>query len=836
MGAIAVALYVPVTSSAVDAGGDLTLPWVLLAAGFALAEVYSLHVGFRGEAWTFSVSEILLVLGLFAVSPSHLIAAELIGPLVVLVAVERQAPMKVCYNVAHFVLHAEVALLVFHAIAVPEGPLAVRNWIAALTAVLAGSIVQLFAISLAVTIVEGRLRAREMCRSFIWGTLCSLVNTMLGLVVVIVCSESLAAGALLLAPIAVVFVAYRAYLSENTKSEGLRFLYQASETLSGQNDLEDGLLALLVFARDTFHAELAEIVLVGESDEAVGYRTCSGPGERGFRLEPCDRGIVDAVLEVADGDDDVVQFQPPRGSLLARHEDTDIACMMVSTLYDETGMASGAVFVARHKDATVQRFEKDEVRLFETFVNHLAITLEKSRLSTSLAQLRLLKQELAHQAHHDSLTGLANRLKFRNLADDALRDAGQNGKKVAVLFIDLDDFKTVNDSMGHAAGDALLGEVASRIEASVGASGTAARLGGDEFAVLLPAIDSSSEARAIADRIMLSLGQPVQVDGQSVIAQASIGIATHADAADAAELMQNADVAMYTAKRNGKGRFDEFEPDMSLTVLRRHDLKVGLERALNQDEFVLHYQPVIGAESGTMVAAEALLRWADPVRGLMPPNDFVGLAEETGLIIPIGRKVLFEACRQAAEWVTTAPDFTIFINLSMRQLGDADIVDDVASALAMSGLDARHVVLEVTETAMMRDIDEGKATLFALKELGVRLALDDFGTGFSSLSYLRELPIDVLKIAKPIVDAICESSQDALFVKGIIELGHVVGMAVVAEGVEKIKQYAQLIDMHCDYVQGHYYAPSLEPARIDEILRANPVIAKEQRAAVRLAG
>ena len=322
MGAIAVALYVPVTSSAVDAGGDLTLPWVLLAAGFALAEVYSLHVGFRGEAWTFSVSEILLVLGLFAVSPSHLIAAELIGPLVVLVAVERQAPMKVCYNVAHFVLHAEVALLVFHAIAVPEGPLAVRNWIAALTAVLAGSIVQLFAISLAVTIVEGRLLAREMCRSFMWGTLCSLVNTMLGLVVVIVCSESLAAGALLLAPIAVVFVAYRAYLSENTKSEGLRFLYQASETLSGQNDFEDGLLALLVFARDTFHAELAEIVLVGESDEAVGYRTCSGPGERGFRLEPCDRGIVDAVLEVADGDDDVVQFQPPRGSLLARHEDT----------------------------------------------------------------------------------------------------------------------------------------------------------------------------------------------------------------------------------------------------------------------------------------------------------------------------------------------------------------------------------------------------------------------------------------------------------------------------------------------------------------------------------
>jgi EAL domain-containing protein (putative c-di-GMP-specific phosphodiesterase class I) len=288
--------------------------------------------------------------------------------------------------------------------------------------------------------------------------------------------------------------------------------------------------------------------------------------------------------------------------------------------------------------------------------------------------------------------------------------------------------------------------------------------------------------------------------------------------------MQHADVAMYTAKRNGKGRFDEFEPNMSLTVARRHQLKVGLERAVADEEFLLHYQPVIDVASGCVAGVEALLRWKDPARGLMPPSEFVGVAEETGLIVPIGRFALREACRQVAQWSRTTPGLRVFVNLSTRQLADSDLVGDVHKALSSSGLRPSQLVLEVTETAMMRDIDEAKATLHALKQLGVGIAIDDFGTGFSSLSYLRQLPIDVLKVAKPIIDAICESPQDAAFVKGIIELGHVVGLKVVAEGVERVEQYAHLIDMGCDFVQGFYYAPSMEPEEVTEVLGAGSAV------------
>jgi diguanylate cyclase (GGDEF)-like protein len=813
------ALAVVVGSYHVPPGTNLHVPWWLLALGFAAAEAKALHLRFRGETHTCSVSEIVLVVGLFATAPIGVVAAQLIGTLPILLFMRRQSPMKLLFNVSQFVLSVEVAILIFHELASTAGPLDVRNWLAVLAAACVASLVQFVVVSTAITIAEGRVAIHELTQSFVWGLLCAAVNTMLGLVFVIVLSDSLVAGVLLVGPLGVVFLAYRAYVSEHSKREGLQFLYRASELLSGERDFETGLVALLDFARESFHVEMAEIALLGEQDESNGYRTCCGPSDRSFQLEPCEIESVVELVEFVGADRGVIAYRPQPGERFSHRDGIEVSSLLVATIAGESGVR-GVALVARERGTGFDKFTKDEISLFETFVNHVGTTLEKSRLSTSLAQLRELKQELAHQAYHDSLTGLANRLMFRDLVDTALDEAARNAYRVAVLFIDLDDFKTVNDTMGHAAGDALLEEVANRIAASVGELGTAARLGGDEFAVLLPDVPNDSEVRAVADRILVSLGDPVNVDGQSVVAQASIGIASHVGAADAAELMQHADVAMYTAKRNGKGRFDEFEPNMSLSVARRHQLKVGLERAIADEEFTLHYQPVIDARTSTITGVEALLRWKDPTRGLMPPSEFVGVAEETGMIVPIGRIVLREACRQAAEWTSHAPDLRMFVNLSTRQLADPDIVEDVCNALEEAGLYPPQIVLEVTETAMMRDIDEAKATLRALKQLGVSIAIDDFGTGFSSLSYLRELPIDVLKIAKSIIDAMCESTQDAAFVKGIIELGHVVGLKVVAEGVESVQQYAHLVDMGCDFVQGYYYAPSMEPAEVSEIIEA----------------
>jgi diguanylate cyclase (GGDEF)-like protein len=829
--ALSIALGVPALWLLPEAGAyvppsrELVLSWVVIAAALVIVFLNDLEIRFRGTAHSFAVSEIVVVVALFSLDGWEFLLAILVATVVAVGLIQRIGWDKFFFNLASMMLGFEIALLVFSALSVPDGTLAIQNWFAALAATLACAVVQALAISVAVVVAERRLPLKELVWSFVLGLIVTAVNTTLGLVVVIVCSESLAAATLLVGPIAVVFVAYRAYLSEHAKSEGLQFLYRSSEILSGEKDIEGGLVALLDFARETFHTETAEVVLRGDADEEVGYHTRVGPGDRSFRLEPCDSGYVEEVIALTDDSTHVTLHRPTPGSRVAAQDGVGIVSLMVASFSDENGVR-GAAVVGRSPGA-FEKFDKDEISLFETFVNHLGTTLEKSRLSTSLAQLRALKQELAHQAYHDSLTGLANRLKFKEIVDEALVKNAETGGKVAVLFIDLDDFKTVNDTMGHHAGDALLEEVAARIARSVGEFGTAARLGGDEFAVLLPDVTNDSEVRAVADRILVSLGDPVPVENQQVVAQASIGIATHVGAADAAELMQHADVAMYTAKRNGKGRFDEFEPTMSLTVARRHQLKVGLERAIADGEFVLHYQPVIDAASGSICGTEALLRWKDPARGMMPPAEFVGVAEETGLIVPIGRFALEQACRQAALWAETMPDLRVFINLSTRQICDSDIVDDVANALEAARLDPSQIVLEVTETAMMRDIDEAKATLHALKQLGVAIAIDDFGTGFSSLSYLRQLPIDVLKIAKPIIDAICDSKQDAAFVKGIIELGHVVGLKVVAEGVERVEQYAHLIDMGCDYVQGYYYAPSMEPDEVTQILRASESVPGE---------
>ena len=430
-----------------------------------------------------------------------------------------------------------------------------------------------------------------------------------------------------------------------------------------------------------------------------------------------------------------------------------------------------------------------------------------------LQERKALEQKLTFQAFHDPLTRLANRSLFRERVEHALDR--RNSTDMAVLFIDLDNFKTINDSLGHAAGDHVLVETAHRVRSSLRTEDTAARLGGDEFAVLLEDAEVTAAAR-VAERIRVALGTPFWVLGQEVYISASIGIAIRREGDTAAELLRNADVAMYTAKSKGKACFEIFEPAMHDAVVARLGLEAELRRALERQEFVVYYQPIVRLETGEVIGAEALVRWQHPTRGMIPPLEFIPLAEETGLIVPLGSWVLRQACHQLADWQKLRgggkEPFVMNVNLSSRQLVREIIADEVAEAVDESGIRASWLVLEVTETVLMADPVAAAAALGHIRDLGVRVALDDFGSGYSSLSHLRRFPIDIVKIDKSFVDDVAGDGAESAIARSIIDLGRAMQIQTVAEGIELDEQAEVLRTLGCELGQGFFFARPLKPS------------------------
>jgi diguanylate cyclase (GGDEF)-like protein len=420
---------------------------------------------------------------------------------------------------------------------------------------------------------------------------------------------------------------------------------------------------------------------------------------------------------------------------------------------------------------------------------------------------------MVHQALHDPLTGLPNRSLFLDRLEHALARAERTGGGVAVCFIDLDEFKTVNDSLGHAAGDELLVAVAERMQRCARASDTAARLGGDEFALLLEDVEDVAAAVGVASRIADELRAPLRIQGREIRTSGSIGIASGSRRGD--DVLRNADVAMYRAKAAGKGGYEVFEPDMRAELLARLELESELRRAVTSDEFVLAFQPIYALASGAVTAVEALVRWRHPTRGVIAPGAFIPLAEETGLIVGIGRSVLQGACREAATWPRgAAGEIAVAVNVSARQLQDPHLVDDVKEALESAGLPASRLMLEITETVLAPGSGETRRTLRSLKRLGVQLALDDFGTGYSSLRYLHEFPLDLIKIAKPFVDAVGDGGGERALAKAIVDLGRTFGLVVVAEGIERPEQLAGLRAMSAELGQGFLLSPPVDAAAL----------------------
>ncbi|MBZ0112347.1 MAG: GGDEF domain-containing protein [Thermoanaerobaculia bacterium] len=463
-------------------------------------------------------------------------------------------------------------------------------------------------------------------------------------------------------------------------------------------------------------------------------------------------------------------------------------------------------------------YTEHDLRAFGIFGEQAAIALANAQLYEAQ---RLTASQTTYRALHDGLTGLPNRALFLDRVDHALSRRREASERVALLFVDLDDFKRINDSLGHLAGDAVIAAFAERLRAGIRAADTVARFGGDEFAVLVDGISSDAEARRAADRIYSELSRPIAVADREVRIGASIGIAIGAGASEdddggensgSSELLRNADTALHVAKSLGKNQVTVFEPSMRAEVLRRFDLESDLDGALDRLEVTVHYQPIHQLSTREIVGVEALVRWNHPRRGLLAAGAWVPLAEQIGLLPAIDRFVLAETCRTLAPLLRERSDFSVNINLSPARLQDPSITSEVQKVLDASGVDPSHLVFEITESAMLRDGESTARRLNAIRSLGIRLALDDFGTGYSSLSHLRRFPVDTVKIDRTFVEELNHAQNNGsgghgrTLIEAILRLGHGLNLAVIAEGIESEQQASSLVDLGCDLGQGYLLA------------------------------
>jgi diguanylate cyclase (GGDEF)-like protein len=468
----------------------------------------------------------------------------------------------------------------------------------------------------------------------------------------------------------------------------------------------------------------------------------------------------------------------------------------------ERGRVIGSISVGF--DLPGPRVRAEDEQLLSRYAEHIGVVLAVARAGHAV-----------EQAFTDPLTGLGNRALLLDRLEHKLVRADRGGEPVTVLFIDLDRFKLVNDSLGHLAGDQLLAAVAERLRGCVRDGDVCARLGGDEFAIVLA---GGSDANAVADRIIETLQRSFNIDGHEVFIGVSVGIATGRE--DAGALLRNADVAMYHAKHAGTGSRRRFEPRMHEALVTRLDLETELRRAVERREFELHYQPLYDLGSGRIAAFESLVRWQHPTRGLVPPIEFIPLAEETGLIVDIGRWVLEQACAQLAIWYRHVP-LAISVNAAMRELQEPDYAAAAERAIA-GAFPASALIIEVTESARLEDSPAALSTLHAIKTLGARTALDDFGTGYSTLLNLSHLPVDLIKVAKPFVDAVGGPGRHpAGLLAGILSLGRHLGLTTVAEGIEREDQRELLVELGCNLGQGYLLSRPLEAAAAGELLVAS---------------
>ena len=779
--------------------GQGRFPVVALAAAFAVFEIFVVHLEYRREVHSVSLSEMALVAGLVFFSPSNLLLARLLGSAAVLVIHRRQWSIKLPLNLASFAAEATVATLVYRAIlGSPQHPFSVRGAVAAIAAVLSADVVGTIVIVGAISLYEWRLQKAMLRDGLGIELLAAVVCASAALLACEVIWVEPGLSWLLVIVGAVACGCFRGYAALRQRYASLELLYGFTRSVGTSEDTGQATGTLLSKAADLLRAEISEITIF-DSDGESGLRSSLVDGRLATRAVTLDPEVSLERRAAALGaavlasrltkDPDVI-----RG--LAEREFKDALVIPLR----RNGAVVGTILVA-DRLGHVSTFDAEDLKLFETIGLHASTTIENGRLIDRLREEAAAKE---YQSLHDTLTGLPNRTMFHEIVATAIAEDLQNGKMGAVMLMDLDRFKEINDTLGHQTGDQLLIQLSRRLSQVLGLQGHIARLGGDEFALLVPGVTSLAECEAVARLVLSALEHTLAVADINLQVGASIGLAAYPEqAVDSSSLLQLADVAMYQAKDHHSG-YSVYAAGRDRHDARRLALAAELRSAIEHGQVSVHYQPKADVASRRITGVEALVRWQHPTFGMVGPDEFVPIAEQTGLIRLLTEHVLTCALQQCRTWQELGYRLTMAVNLSVRNLMDRDLPDRVAELLAAAGLAAEVLTLEITEGTIMADPFRTLEVLNRLAAMGVTLSIDDFGTGYSSLSYLKRLPVREVKIDRSFVHNMTSDADDQMIVQSVIHLARNLHLGVVAEGVEDGVTWDCLAELGCDSIQGYY--------------------------------
>ncbi len=805
----AISIYELLSSGPIRTPGAPTIPWWALAVLYLLAESFPVHLSIGKETQSFSLSELPLTLGLFLSAPGDLLLGQAVGAALALTLKRRNSFRKLSFNLSSFAFSTAVAIVVFQVLGDPTNALGPRDWLAGFAAALVADFVSGVTVQVVISVSSG---TKPDWAGSAAGAIYVLANASLGLVgtLLLVTRPETAwlAGVLTLA----IYGAYRISEHQRERHNRVLGLHDATRTVQDALSAQSVADRVLERACAMFGAESAELlVLPHDSTPAIRTRiTAAGEVTR----EPVDR--LDATegvwARVASEGEAVLITTAAASERLREHlQSRGIRELMAAPVRGRDRVV--AVLTLMNRQGNVGGWSNEELPLLETLANHAGIALRNGELLEGLAA-RAAENEF--QARHDALTGLPNRTWFAQLVDEAV---ASEHPPAALLVADLDRFKEINDTLGSQNGDVILKAVAERLRGLQEKPMVVARLSADEFALLVegePAVDSASAAAA---RVLQALDQPFAVSGLMLNISASLGVAlVGRDGIDSGTLMRHADVAMYQAKSGHRAvefyaaERDEFSP-------ARLALAGEFRRAIDTGELVPWFQPKVDVASGRVVGGEALARWIHPVRGVVRPDDFIPIIEQTNLLRPMTMLILREAVERCASWHAQGFRMGVAVNLSPRNLVDDDLVRSIGATLDAAGLPATALTLEITESAMMDDPDRAIATLREIRELGCKVAVDDFGSGHASLAYLKHLPVDELKIDKSFVTNLETDRSDQSIVRSTIELAHELGLVCVAEGVESAWTLDWLGAQNCDLAQGFLTGMAVPAEEFERIAR-----------------